>query len=95
MRNDQDDRPHPIIACFLCHEQVRQLLTTARAHGPYVFEGRVLRIAPDCSWDTNDKWRAFLELQPQLGQMDTKFGMFESTRMWMTKEGKSKVFHDP
>ncbi|KAJ1197653.1 hypothetical protein NDU88_001509 [Pleurodeles waltl] len=33
------DRPRPIIACFLRHEQVRQLLTAARAHRPHNFDG--------------------------------------------------------
>ncbi|KAJ1143766.1 hypothetical protein NDU88_010071 [Pleurodeles waltl] len=90
----QDDRPRPIIACFLHHEQVRHLLTAARAHGPYDFEDWELQSAPDFSRDTNDKQRECLALQPQLRQMNIKFGLFEPARMWITKDGKYKDFYD-
>ncbi|KAJ1149759.1 hypothetical protein NDU88_002564 [Pleurodeles waltl] len=95
MRTDQDDRLRRIIACFLHHHQVQQLLVAAHSHGPYDFEGRELRMASDFSWDTNDKQRAFLPLRPQFHQMDIKFGLFEPACMWITKAGKAKDFYDP
>ncbi|KAJ1164149.1 hypothetical protein NDU88_004594 [Pleurodeles waltl] len=95
MRKGQDDRTRPTIACFLCHDQVQQLLTATPAHGPYDFEGRELWIAPGFSQDTNDKRRGFLALRTQLQQMDIKFGLFEPASMWITKNGTSKHFYDP
>ncbi|KAJ1178589.1 hypothetical protein NDU88_003834 [Pleurodeles waltl] len=41
MCKDQEDRPRPMIACFLFHDRVRQLLTATRTHGPCM-----LRLAP-------------------------------------------------
>ncbi|KAJ1166644.1 hypothetical protein NDU88_007043 [Pleurodeles waltl] len=33
--------------------------------------------------------------ESQLCQMDIKYGLFEPTRMWGTKDSKSQVFFDP
>ncbi|KAJ1151051.1 hypothetical protein NDU88_003838 [Pleurodeles waltl] len=32
-------KPCSIITCLLCHKQARQIITAARAHGPYNMEG--------------------------------------------------------
>ncbi|KAJ1092452.1 hypothetical protein NDU88_005562 [Pleurodeles waltl] len=95
MRGDQEARPHHMISCFLHHDQVRQILSAAQAHGPYMYEGRELRLAHHFSLDTNEKRRVFLALRPQLRQLDIKFGLFEPARMWITKDGKSKDILDP
>ncbi|KAJ1192086.1 hypothetical protein NDU88_001398 [Pleurodeles waltl] len=50
-----ESRPRSIIACLLRHEQVRQILTAARKHGPYDLEGNKVFIAADFSTETNAK----------------------------------------
>ncbi|KAJ1119385.1 hypothetical protein NDU88_007571 [Pleurodeles waltl] len=74
-------RPRAIIECFLQFEQVRQLLLTARPHGPYRHDGHEIRIAVDFSCETNEKRKAFLALRPQLLHLNIKFGLFEPARM--------------
>ncbi|KAJ1101387.1 hypothetical protein NDU88_006455 [Pleurodeles waltl] len=54
----------PIIRCFLCHKQARQVIFAARTQGPYSLEGYVIRMAADFSRETNEKWKAFLALRP-------------------------------
>ncbi|KAJ1204336.1 hypothetical protein NDU88_008114 [Pleurodeles waltl] len=41
----------------------------------------------------HDRRRAFLALRPRLRQLDVK-GLFELARMWITKNGVSRVFYD-
>ncbi|KAJ1150638.1 hypothetical protein NDU88_003428 [Pleurodeles waltl] len=48
-------RSHPIITCFLRHEQVRQLLTEVHTHGPYSPEGLGIHMSADFSKETNDQ----------------------------------------
>ncbi|KAJ1191341.1 hypothetical protein NDU88_000657 [Pleurodeles waltl] len=74
-------RSRPIIPCFLCHEQAHQVISAARSQGPYSLEGHEIRVAADFSRVRNEKRKAFLALRPQLRQLDTKFGLFEPSRM--------------
>ncbi|KAJ1213290.1 hypothetical protein NDU88_000928 [Pleurodeles waltl] len=59
-------RPSPIIACFLRHEQAILVLSAARSQGPFSLEGHEVRLAADFSRITNERWKAFLALRPQL-----------------------------
>ncbi|KAJ1209670.1 hypothetical protein NDU88_005043 [Pleurodeles waltl] len=70
-------RPRPIIACFLCHEQARQIISATRTQSPYSLDGHEIRVATDFSRETNKKRKALLALQPQLRNMNIKFGLFE------------------
>ncbi|KAJ1143355.1 hypothetical protein NDU88_009664 [Pleurodeles waltl] len=63
-------RPRPFIACFLCHEQARQVLSKARSQGPFLLEDHEVRVAVDFSRITNEKRKAFLALRPQLCKLD-------------------------
>ncbi|KAJ1191675.1 hypothetical protein NDU88_000991 [Pleurodeles waltl] len=92
---DGASRPHPIIACFLRHGQARQLLQAARTHCPFRMEGYDIRITADYSKDTNERRKAFVALQPNLHQLEIKYGLFDPARMWVTKNGVSKDFYDP
>ena len=74
---------------------MRQLLSASRSHGPYDFEGHEIQIAADFSKETNDRRKAFLNLRPRLRKMDIKYGLFQSARMWITKDGVSRDFYDP
>ncbi|KAJ1126962.1 hypothetical protein NDU88_005368 [Pleurodeles waltl] len=64
------DKPCPIIACFLSHEQDCQVISAAKSQGPYSLEGHEIRVAADFSRLTNDKRKAFLALRPQLRNLD-------------------------
>ncbi|KAJ1188615.1 hypothetical protein NDU88_005374 [Pleurodeles waltl] len=88
-------RPHPIIACFLCHDQARQVISTARSQGPYSLEGHEVREASDFSRVTNEKRKASLALQLQLTTLDIKFVLFEPAHMWIMYNGKSTDFTEP
>ncbi|KAJ1191944.1 hypothetical protein NDU88_001257 [Pleurodeles waltl] len=88
-------RPRPIIACFLCHEQARLVLSAARSQGPFSLEGHEVRVAADFSRITNEKRKAFLALRPQLRKLAIKFGLFEPAHMWITYNGKSRDFIEP
>ncbi|KAJ1205033.1 hypothetical protein NDU88_000468 [Pleurodeles waltl] len=94
-RAERASRTRPIIACLLCHTQVRQLLTEARFHGPFCHEDYESHITADVSKETNERRKAFLSLQPRLCQLEVKYGLFEPARMWITKNGQSKGFYDP
>ncbi|KAJ1083207.1 hypothetical protein NDU88_003367 [Pleurodeles waltl] len=71
------NKPRPIIACFLRHEQARQVISTAKARQPISLDGHEIRVAADFSRLTNDNRRAFLALRPQLRSLDIKYGLFE------------------
>ncbi|KAJ1109945.1 hypothetical protein NDU88_007302 [Pleurodeles waltl] len=71
------NKPGPIIACFLRHEQARQVISTAKARQPISLDGHEIRVAADFSRLTNDRRRAFLALRPQLRSLDFKYGLFE------------------
>ncbi|KAJ1092721.1 hypothetical protein NDU88_005831 [Pleurodeles waltl] len=71
------NKPRPIIACFLRHEQARQVISTAKARQPISLDGHKIRVAADFSRLTNDRRRAFLALRPQLRSLDIKYGLFE------------------
>ncbi|KAJ1216953.1 hypothetical protein NDU88_004551 [Pleurodeles waltl] len=73
--------PHPIITCFIRHEQVMQLLSPARSHGPYDQEGHTLCIAEGFSKEITDRRKAFLAFRPRLGRMDIKFRLFKLAQM--------------
>ncbi|KAJ1096304.1 hypothetical protein NDU88_001447 [Pleurodeles waltl] len=75
------DKPWPIIACFLRHEQARQNILAAKSQGPYSLEGHEIRVATDFSRPTNEKRKAFLSLRPQLRNLDIKYGLFEPAHM--------------
>ncbi|KAJ1120804.1 hypothetical protein NDU88_008953 [Pleurodeles waltl] len=85
-------RPCPVIACFLCHEQARLVLSTARSQGPFLLEGHKVRVAADFSRIMNEKRKAFLALRPQLRKLDIKFGLFEPARMRITYNDKLRDF---
>ncbi|KAJ1124279.1 hypothetical protein NDU88_002740 [Pleurodeles waltl] len=63
-RPDGASRPRPIVACLLRHTQTRQLLQTARNHGPFWTDKYETRITADYSKDTNERRKAFLALRP-------------------------------
>ncbi|KAJ1171725.1 hypothetical protein NDU88_003583 [Pleurodeles waltl] len=60
-------RPRSIIACFLRHEQPRQVISVARSQGPYSPEGHEIRVAADFSRVTNEKQK----------KLDIKFGLLK------------------
>ncbi|KAJ1112994.1 hypothetical protein NDU88_001254 [Pleurodeles waltl] len=76
MHQDGLLQTHPIIVCFLRHKH----------------KGIEIHIAGDYSHETNDRRKAFLPLRPRLCQLDIKYRLFESARMWITMGGKSKDF---
>ncbi|KAJ1210757.1 hypothetical protein NDU88_006119 [Pleurodeles waltl] len=70
------NKPRPIIACFLSHEQARQVISTAKTQRPVSLDGHEIRVAADFSRIKNDRRRAFLALRPQLRSRDIKYGLF-------------------
>ncbi|KAJ1177667.1 hypothetical protein NDU88_002919 [Pleurodeles waltl] len=94
-RKDGTSKPRPIIACLFRHEQVRQLLSVARVHGPFKTDSYEIRITADFSRETNERWKGFLALRPRIRQLEVKYGLFEPARLWTTKNGVSKNFYDP
>ncbi|KAJ1099072.1 hypothetical protein NDU88_004176 [Pleurodeles waltl] len=94
-RSDTSLRPRPIIACLLRHIQTRQILQTVRNHGPFWIDQHNIRITADYSKDTNERRKAFLPLRPRLHQLKMKYGLFDPTRMWVTKNGVSTDFYKP
>ncbi|KAJ1171090.1 hypothetical protein NDU88_002961 [Pleurodeles waltl] len=68
---------------------------TALTHGPFRTEGYDIRITADYSKDTNERRKTFLAHQPRLRQLEIKYGLFDPTRMWVTKNGVSNDFYDP
>ncbi|KAJ1207300.1 hypothetical protein NDU88_002691 [Pleurodeles waltl] len=94
-RQDGKGRPRPIIACMLHQGQARQLLKTARTQGPLRLGTLEKLLSADFSRETAERRRAFLSLRPRLRHLDVKFGLFEPARMWITKNGESRTFHDP
>ncbi|KAJ1116609.1 hypothetical protein NDU88_004815 [Pleurodeles waltl] len=91
-RKDTLRRAHPMIACFLWHKQVRQLLTAAHNHSPHVFEWDEIHITDDFSCETNLRRKAFLALRPQLQKLDIILGLFEPAHIWITKDVWSRDF---
>ncbi|KAJ1192565.1 hypothetical protein NDU88_001872 [Pleurodeles waltl] len=71
------DKPRLIIACFLRHEQARQIISAAKTQDPVSLEGHEIRVAADFSRLTNEQRKAFLALRPQLRNLDIKYGLFE------------------
>ncbi|KAJ1210978.1 hypothetical protein NDU88_006340 [Pleurodeles waltl] len=49
------DKPRPIIACFLRHDQARQVLSAAKTQGPASLDGHEIRVAADFSRLKNEK----------------------------------------
>ncbi|KAJ1126609.1 hypothetical protein NDU88_005016 [Pleurodeles waltl] len=94
-RSDTSLRPRPIIACLLRHNHTRQMLQTARKHGPFRIGQHDIRITADYSKDTNERRKAFLSLRPRLRQLGMKYGLFDPARMWVTNNGISKDFYNP
>ncbi|KAJ1089916.1 hypothetical protein NDU88_003056 [Pleurodeles waltl] len=94
-RKDGTSKPRPIIACLLRHKQVCQLLSVARAHGPFKMNSYVICITANFSRETNDCRKGFLALRPKMRQLEVKYGLFEPARLWTTKNGVSKNFYDP
>ncbi|KAJ1092322.1 hypothetical protein NDU88_005433 [Pleurodeles waltl] len=88
-------RPHPIIACLLCHAQARQLIFTACSQGQFQADGCEVHVTADFSKETNDHCKAFLSLRPRLHQLEVKYGLFEPARMWITENGQCQDFYDP
>ncbi|KAJ1218981.1 hypothetical protein NDU88_006552 [Pleurodeles waltl] len=43
------DKPRPIIACFLRHDEARQVLSAAKTQGPASLDGHEIRVAADFS----------------------------------------------
>ncbi|KAJ1215733.1 hypothetical protein NDU88_003341 [Pleurodeles waltl] len=94
-RKDGTSKPRPIIACLLRCKQVRQLLSAARAHGPFKTNGYEIRKTADFSRETNEPRKEFLTLRPRIRKLEVKYGLFEPARLWTTKNGVSKNFYDP
>ncbi|KAJ1092979.1 hypothetical protein NDU88_006089 [Pleurodeles waltl] len=61
-RQEDANRPHPIIACLLRHVQTRQLIQAARSHGAFRMDGLEIRLTADFSKETRERRRAFLAL---------------------------------
>ncbi|KAJ1141354.1 hypothetical protein NDU88_007687 [Pleurodeles waltl] len=93
-RQNGKDLPRPIIACFLRHGQVRQLLQMSQRQGPLRLGPLEIRLSADVSKETANRRRAFLSLCPRLRHLDVKFSLFEPARMWITKNGESRTFYD-
>ncbi|KAJ1120831.1 hypothetical protein NDU88_008980 [Pleurodeles waltl] len=87
--------PRPIIACLLHHTQTHQLLRAAQTHGPLRADKYDVRITVDYSKDTNERKKAFLTLRPRLRQLEMKYDLFDSARMWVTENGVYKDFYNP
>ncbi|KAJ1088870.1 hypothetical protein NDU88_002024 [Pleurodeles waltl] len=94
-RSDNPSRPRPIIACLLRHNQTRQILQTARNHGPFRIDQHDIRITADYSKETNERRKAFLALRPWLRQLEIKYGLFDPARMWVTKKEYLRTFTTP
>ncbi|KAJ1162360.1 hypothetical protein NDU88_002828 [Pleurodeles waltl] len=73
-RQNGQDRPRPIIACFLRHGQVRQLLQLSRRQGPLRLGPLEIRLSADFSKETADRRRAFLSFRPRLRHLDIGYG---------------------
>ncbi|KAJ1175520.1 hypothetical protein NDU88_000808 [Pleurodeles waltl] len=93
--SDPSLRPRLIIACLLRHNQTRQILQTARSHGPFRIGQHDIRITADYSKDTNEHRKAFLSLRPRLRQLEMKYSLFDPARMWVTKNRVSRDFYNP
>ncbi|KAJ1177752.1 hypothetical protein NDU88_003004 [Pleurodeles waltl] len=93
-RKDGTSKPRPIIACLLSLGQACQLLSAARAHGPFKMDCYKICIMADFSRETNDRRKGFLALRPRMRQLEVKFGLFVPARLWVTKNGVSKDFYD-
>ncbi|KAJ1191623.1 hypothetical protein NDU88_000939 [Pleurodeles waltl] len=52
------DKPRPIIACFLRHEQAQQVLSAAKTQGPVSLDGHEIRVAAEFSRRTKEKRKA-------------------------------------
>ncbi|KAJ1083021.1 hypothetical protein NDU88_003182 [Pleurodeles waltl] len=76
------DKPRPIIACFLRHDQTRQVLSAAKTQGPASLDGHEIRVAANFSRLTNEKRKAFLAFRPQLRKLDIKYGLLEPARIY-------------
>ncbi|KAJ1144196.1 hypothetical protein NDU88_010498 [Pleurodeles waltl] len=83
-----------IIACLLRYNQTRQILQTARSHGPYRIGQHDIRITADYSKDTNERRKAFLALRPRLCQLEVKYDLSDPARMWVTRNGVSRDFYN-
>ncbi|KAJ1139736.1 hypothetical protein NDU88_006103 [Pleurodeles waltl] len=90
-----DLQPRPITACLLRHGQASQLFLVAQSHDSFQTERYEIRISADFSKETNDHRNTFLSLRPQIHQLDVKNGLFDLTRMLITKNGVSKDFYEP
>ncbi|KAJ1114066.1 hypothetical protein NDU88_002305 [Pleurodeles waltl] len=69
-RQNGKDHPRPIIACFLRHGQVRQLLQMSRRQGPLRLGPLEICLSADFTKETADQRRAFLSLRPRLRHLD-------------------------
>ncbi|KAJ1137649.1 hypothetical protein NDU88_004047 [Pleurodeles waltl] len=85
----------PIIAYLLRHTQARQLLQTVHMQGPFRMNDLRIRMTADFSKETSERRKAFIALLPRMRQLEIKFGLFETARMWITKKYVSKDFYDP
>ncbi|KAJ1152145.1 hypothetical protein NDU88_004922 [Pleurodeles waltl] len=94
-RKDGTSKPRPITACPLRHEQVRQLLSAARAQGHFKKNSYEICMTADFSRETNKCRKGFLALGPRMRQLEVKYGLYEPARLWTTKNGVSKNFYDP
>ncbi|KAJ1200003.1 hypothetical protein NDU88_003833 [Pleurodeles waltl] len=80
---------------MLRHLQACQLLQMARTQGLLRSGNLEVQISADFSKETADRRRAFLSFRTQLRRLDVKFGLFDSARMWITKNGESRNFYNP
>ncbi|KAJ1200315.1 hypothetical protein NDU88_004139 [Pleurodeles waltl] len=80
------DKPRSIMACFLRHDQARQVLSAAKTQGPASLDGHEIRVVADFSRLTNQKRKAFLAFRPQLRKLDIKYGLFELARIEATSD---------
>ncbi|KAJ1113510.1 hypothetical protein NDU88_001752 [Pleurodeles waltl] len=84
-------RPRPISACFLRHNQARQVISIAGSRGPYSLEGHEIRVAADFSKITNEKSKPFLALRPQLRNLD---GQGAEYPPWVLRFATTKWGHE-
>ncbi|KAJ1118400.1 hypothetical protein NDU88_006591 [Pleurodeles waltl] len=94
-RAEDSRRPHPVIACLLCHTQARQLIFTACSQGLFQANGYEIHVVADFPKETNERHKAFLSFYPGLCQLEVKYGLFEPAWMWVTKNSQSQDFCDP
>ena len=89
------DNPRHILICCLRHIQARQIITTAKRHGPYQLQNHQIFFSADFSAETNAKRKRFLNLRNRLKARDIRYGLLEPARMIITINDRTREFEEP